>query len=141
MGGQFNAKGNNLRNVSRLLVYATNRSVELPAAPARPTPSLAPPAATAPPERVARGEAVYRVYCGRCHGAGTENFGILPDLRYSAALSSSQTWAAVVLGGVLKQNGMPSFTPVLDADAAEAIRAYVIVQANAAARTQNLTRR
>ena len=49
---------------------------------------------------VARGEAEYRTYCGRCHGPdGAANFGILPDLRYSAALQSSEAWAAVVLEG------------------------------------------
>jgi len=34
----------------------------------------------------------------------------------------------------MKANGMASFAPVLDADKAEAIRAYVIVQAHAALR-------
>jgi len=34
------------------------------------------------------------MYCGRCHGcAGAENFGILPDLRYTALLGSSDAWA------------------------------------------------
>lgn len=34
----------------------------------------------------------------------------------------------------MKANGMASFAPVLDASEAEAIRAYVITQANAALR-------
>jgi quinohemoprotein ethanol dehydrogenase len=65
------------------------------------------------------------------------NFGILPDLRYSAALNSSATWAAVVLGGGLKANGMASFAEVLDAEEAEAVRAYVIAQANAGRQRSN----
>jgi len=134
-GSQANAKGNNLPNISRLLVYALGRSTALPAAQPRPARTLAPPPAAAAPEIVARGEAEYRTYCGRCHGVeGAANFGILPDLRYSAALQSSGAWSAVVLGGVMKANGMASFAPVLDADKAEAIRAYVIVQAHAALR-------
>jgi mono/diheme cytochrome c family protein len=81
---------------------------------------------------VARGEAEYRTYCGRCHGPDTANYGILPDLRYSVALRSKERWAAVVLDGAMKADGMASFAPVLDANKAEAVRAFVIAQANAA---------
>ena len=134
-GSQANAKGNNLPNISRLLVYALGGAAELPPARPRPTVPLAPPPATAAPETVARGEVEYRTFCGRCHGVeGAANFGILPDLRYSATLRSSEAWAAVVLGGALAPNGMASFAPVLDAREADAIRAYVIAQANAALR-------
>ncbi|HEY6361097.1 MAG TPA: cytochrome c, partial [Vicinamibacterales bacterium] len=99
----------------------------------RPAQQLAPPPATATARTVARGEATYGTYCGRCHGReGAANFGILPDLRYSATLHSSEAWAGVVLGGKLAANGMASFASVVDADDAEAIRAYVIAQANAA---------
>jgi hypothetical protein len=36
-----------------------------------------------------------------------------------------------VLGGALEDGGMASFAPVLDNEAAEAARAFVIAQANA----------
>ena len=85
-----------------------------------------------PAATVARGEAEYRTYCGRCHGPDTANYGILPDLRYSTALRSKERWAAVVLEGAMKADGMASFAPVLDANKAEAVRAFVIAQANAA---------
>jgi alcohol dehydrogenase (cytochrome c)/quinohemoprotein ethanol dehydrogenase len=135
-GAQANAKGNSLPNVSRLLVYSLGGAAKIPPAVPHETPPLAPPPATAPAETVARGEVEYRAYCGRCHGPeGAANFGILPDLRYSATLASSEAWAAVVLLGAMKANGMVSFAPVLDATEAEAIRAYVIAQANAALRT------
>ena len=141
-GAQGNAKGNSLPNISRLLVYSLGGAATLPPPAPRPERSLAPPPVTAPAQTVARGEAEYRTYCGRCHGPiGAVNFGILPDLRYSAALNSSATWQAVVLGGVLKANGMASFAPVIDADEAEAIRAYVITQANAALGAERTTRR
>ncbi|MGH9256719.1 MAG: c-type cytochrome, partial [Vicinamibacterales bacterium] len=133
-GSQFNAKGNSLPNLSRLLVYALGGAAELPPARPRPTVPLAPPPATAAADVVARGEMEYATFCGRCHGPGAANFGILPDLRYSATLQSSEAWAAVVLKGALAQNGMASFAPVLDASEADAIRAYVIMQANAALR-------
>ena len=80
---------------------------------------------------MARGEAVYVVYCARCHARDTVNLGILPDLRYSDTLRSSDAWAGVVMGGQLAANGMASFASVLDTDDAEAIRAYVIERANA----------
>ena len=86
---------------------------------------------------MAHGEAVYGAYCGRCHGrAGAANFGILPDLRYSAMLATNETWAAVVLDGQLAQNGMASFASVISADDADAIRAYVVAQAHAALAAQ-----
>jgi alcohol dehydrogenase (cytochrome c)/quinohemoprotein ethanol dehydrogenase len=136
-GSQANAKGNSLPNISRLLVYALGGTAELPAPRPRPALPLDPPPATAASATLGRGEAEYRTYCGRCHGPeGAANFGILPDLRYSATLQSSEAWAGVVLGGLMKANGMASFAPVLDASEAEAIRAYVIAQANAALRAR-----
>jgi quinohemoprotein ethanol dehydrogenase len=131
-GARANAKGNSLPNISRLLVYVLDGKAALPPPAPRPARTLAPPPLTASAAVVARGEAEYRNYCGRCHGPeAAENFGILPDLRYSAALGSRETWAAVVLGGAMKANGMASFAPVLDAEEAEAIRAFVIAQAHA----------
>ncbi|MBI4888918.1 MAG: PQQ-dependent dehydrogenase, methanol/ethanol family, partial [Acidobacteria bacterium] len=77
-GARANAKGNGLPNISRLLVFALGRSEALPPVAPRPSRPLAPPPATAAPSTVARGEAQYRIYCGRCHGPeGAENFGIL----------------------------------------------------------------
>jgi alcohol dehydrogenase (cytochrome c)/quinohemoprotein ethanol dehydrogenase len=132
-GDEANSKGNDLPNISRLLVFALGGTAELPPVPPRPVRALAPPPATASAETVAHGEAVYGTYCGRCHGrAGAANFGILPDLRYSATLGTSEAWGAVVLDGQLAQNGMAPFASVVSADDADAIRAYVIAQAHAA---------
>jgi quinohemoprotein ethanol dehydrogenase len=135
-GDEASAKGNDLPNISRLLVFALSGAAELPPAPPRAIRELAPPPATAPPDTVAHGEAVYGTYCSRCHGrAGAANFGILPDLRYSAMLGTSEAWAAVVLDGQLAPNGMGSFASEISADDADAIRAYVIAQAHAALAT------
>jgi alcohol dehydrogenase (cytochrome c)/quinohemoprotein ethanol dehydrogenase len=136
-GDEANMKGNDLPNISRLLVYALDGAATLPPPPSRPVRQLASPPATASATTVARGEAVFGTYCGRCHGrAGAANFGILPDLRYSATLASNQAWAGVVLGGQLAANGMASFASVVDAADAEAVRAYVIAQAHAARQAQ-----
>ena len=54
---------------------------------------------------------------------------MLPDLRYSSALVGDQ-WFNIVLGGLLRQQGMVSFSNELARQDAEAIRAYVIFRAN-----------
>jgi mono/diheme cytochrome c family protein len=132
-GGEANAKGNNLPNLSRLLVFKLGGTATLPPDPSRPALQLAPPPATAPATIVARGETSYVTYCARCHARDAgPHYGILPDLRYSATLGSKDAWAGVVLGGQLAANGMASFASVLDTDDADAIRAYVIARANAA---------
>ena len=56
--------------------------------------------------------------------------GVLPDLRYSAALGSSQQWGEVILGGSLKSFGMVSFSKELSQKDVEAVRAYLILRAN-----------
>ncbi len=72
-------------------------------------------------------------YCARCHGVAAVNDGILPDLRYSPMLATADAWAGVVRDGALAANGMASFAAVLGAEEIEAIRAYVVAQAHAAA--------
>jgi alcohol dehydrogenase (cytochrome c)/quinohemoprotein ethanol dehydrogenase len=132
-GDKAATKGNDLPNISRLLVFSLEGTAALPPAPPPLVRTLAPPPATAPAETVAHGASVYGTYCSRCHGrADAANYGILPDLRYSAMLATTEAWAAVVLDGQLGQNGMASFAPVISADDADAIRAYIIAQANAA---------
>jgi alcohol dehydrogenase (cytochrome c)/quinohemoprotein ethanol dehydrogenase len=132
VGGEGNIKGNNLPNISRLLVYAIGGTATLPPAPPRQERTLAPPPATASAGTVASGAAAYGAFCGNCHGGGAVQLGILPDLRYSQALQSAEAWRFVVLEGGLADNGMASFAKVLDDKTAEAIRAFVIAQANAA---------
>jgi alcohol dehydrogenase (cytochrome c)/quinohemoprotein ethanol dehydrogenase len=134
IGGDANIKGNNLPNISRLLVFALGGTSRLPAAPPRPQRTLSPPPATASAQTVAAGAAAFGAFCGNCHGAGAISLGILPDLRYSGTLRSAESWRAVVLDGNLAENGMASFSPVLDQQAVEAIRAFVIAQAHAAAK-------
>jgi len=131
VGGDANIKGNNLPNISRLLVFSRGGTAKLPPVAPRPARTLNPPPATASAAIVGAGAAAYGQYCGNCHGAGAVNLGILPDLRYSSRLPSAEEWRSVVLDGALEDDGMASFAMVLDAKAAEAIRAFVIAQANA----------
>jgi alcohol dehydrogenase (cytochrome c)/quinohemoprotein ethanol dehydrogenase len=58
--------------------------------------------------------------------------GVLPDLRYSSTLTNDQ-WFNIVLGGLLRPNGMVSFAKEISRKDAVAIRAYVIFRANQSA--------
>lgn len=131
IGGDQNTKGFTLPNISRLLVYAIDGAAKLPPAPQRPERKLNPPPATASAKTVGAGAGLYGTYCGNCHGAGAVNLGILPDLRYSAAIQTEEAFRKIVLEGALEDGGMASFAPVLDKPAAESIRAFVIAQAHA----------
>jgi alcohol dehydrogenase (cytochrome c)/quinohemoprotein ethanol dehydrogenase len=131
VGGDANIKGNNLPNISRLLVFSLGGTATLPPAQPRPERKLSPPPAAASAATVGAGASAYGAYCSQCHGAGAVNLGILPDLRYSPALQSAETWQNIVMTGALEDGGMASFAPVLDNETSEAIRAFVIAQANA----------
>jgi quinohemoprotein ethanol dehydrogenase len=131
IGGDQNTKGYTLPNISRMLVYSIGGTAKLPAAPPRPERKLSPPPPTAPAKTVAAGAGLYGTYCGNCHGPGTINLGILPDLRYSPTLQTPEAFANIVLGGALEDGGMASFASVIDKEGSEAIRAFVIAQANA----------
>jgi quinohemoprotein ethanol dehydrogenase len=52
--------------------------------------------------------------------------GLFPDLRRSAYTTTPETFRAVVLEGLLVQNGMQSFADALNEQDAEAARAYIV---------------
>jgi hypothetical protein len=56
--------------------------------------------------------------------------GSFPDLRYSPMLQSDVAFKAVVIDGVLTENGMLPFPKVLSSQDAESIRAYLTQLAN-----------
>ncbi len=124
-------------NNSRLLVFKLNGQEALPTnvidiATANPA-LLPPPRNSASSETIAQGEQVYGRLCSVCHGSNAESQdpGTFPDLRRSPRLQTAEVWASVVLGGELSDKGMVSFAPSLEDGDAEALRAYVISQANA----------
>ena len=126
---------------SRLLVFRRGASVELPPAQPFTPPALNPPPAEASAEQVARGRELYDANCVLCHddpgnAGGIFRRGLFPDLAYSPTLPSSDAFAAIVLNGARAANGMAAYAGVFDADGAEAIRAYLIAEASAAAGQQ-----
>ncbi len=116
-------------NVPRMLVFKLGGKAILPPAPEVQPRVLNPPPATASAEAVKGGEQLYQGYCANCHGDVAVSGGVLPDLRYSSMLVGDQ-WFNIVLGGLLRQRGMVSFSSELSRQDAEAIRAYVIFRAN-----------
>lgn len=75
----------------------------------------------------------YNAHCASCHGNNSARVSSLfPDLRYAGALWTTDGFRAIVIDGVLQENGMVSFRKVLTTDDAEAIRAYVVHAANQA---------
>jgi quinohemoprotein ethanol dehydrogenase len=72
---------------------------------------------------------VYGRFCSTCHGSNGLSRGTFPDLRYSGALASADAFKAIVIDGVLTQNGMVSFARGISVADAEAVRAYVVSQA------------
>jgi quinohemoprotein ethanol dehydrogenase len=127
--GEPAMKSGRVRNVSRMLAFELGGKVVLPALPAIEAEVLHPPAATADAATVRRGEQVYQRFCGNCHGDVVVSGGVLPDLRYSSTLTNDQ-WFNIVLGGLLRENGMVSFSKEVSRGDAAAIRAYVIFRAN-----------
>ncbi|NWG53099.1 MAG: c-type cytochrome, partial [Hydrogenophilaceae bacterium] len=91
----------------------------------------APPRETAPQNVVAHGRTLYATYCGTCHGDAAVSAGLYPDLRYAAALGDAGVWRDTVIGGARAGNGMASFDEALSESDSEAIRAFLIWQANA----------
>jgi quinohemoprotein ethanol dehydrogenase len=120
----------NDQNIPRVLAFKLNGTDTMPAAPQQPERVLNPPADKESKAVVAQGKEYYHSYCNVCHGDSAVSSGVLPDLRYSAALSNRDAWQSIVRDGVRQGNGMISFGPVLSASEAEKIRAYVIHRAH-----------
>jgi quinohemoprotein ethanol dehydrogenase len=127
--GEPALKSGRVRNVSRMLAFKLGGKAVLPDLPEIEPEILHPPAAVADAATVHRGEKLYQRFCGNCHGDVAVSGGVLPDLRYSSTLTNDQ-WFSVVLGGLLRENGMVSFAKEISRGDATAIRAYVIFRAN-----------
>jgi quinohemoprotein ethanol dehydrogenase len=120
-------------NHSRLLVFHLGGAARLPPAPPTPEPVLNPPPEFGTPGIRRHGAQLYDRFCGTCHGTDGQSRGLFPDLRYSATLASPVAFDAIVLDGARTANGMVSFSKALRAQDADAVRAYLVTRAHAAA--------
>ena len=110
----------------RLLVFALGGKGKI--APltttARPAPAPVPvPAVTE--EVIALGATTYTRRCSMCHGADAVSAGLMPDLRYSTPAVLDR-YDAIVRGGALAKNGMPSFSKSVSEAELAALKAYVL---------------
>ena len=116
----------------RLLAFRLGGTATLPDYPQ----SLAPlvhPTERFTDEQVNEGRLLYTQQCYRCHGAGAQSGGVLPDLRRSAALSDRAAWGAIVHDGALESRGMIGFKAWLNPQQIDSIRAFVALKAKIAA--------
>lgn len=130
VAGRAGGSATPIPNIPRLIVMKLGAAKKLPALPKTEPVSWDPPEQFATDAIVAKGRANYLRYCLVCHGDGAVGNGVLPDLRRSGALTSTETWKAVVHDGALRANGMVGFSKVMNEADIEAIRAYVINRAN-----------
>ena len=134
-GGGYAAEGGpvahdwKIRNMSRVMAFKLGGKAELPPARVDNREMPRPAPATADAATLERGEIVYHRHCGVCHGDGLRTGGVTPDLRWSSG-QTHEMWQDIVLGGVLRERGMVSFSAYLSPDDAEAIRQYVLAEAN-----------
>ena len=119
-------------NGARLLVFKRGGETELPDIPAFEQRPFVEEAQFAAADVVEHGGDVFLNNCSLCHGQGAAARSTFPDLRRSPALTDQTLFDAVVLDGVLSANGMASFADRLDASDTEAVRAYLIGQAEQA---------
>ncbi len=123
------------QNISRILAFKIGGEAELPAIPTLTT-TWEPPDDFGSAEQVAEGASSYGKYCTICHGIGAVGGGVIPDVRRSAMITSTESFNSVVLDGVLEARGMASFAEALTPDEVESIRAFIVAQANVAAGTR-----
>ncbi len=117
-------------NVGRVLVFKIGANGALPAVANPQAIAPRPPRATASAETVAAGVHAYANLCVTCHGDQAQSSGLIPNLRYSPLLGDADAWNAVVREGARATLGMGNFGSILDREQSEAIRAYVISEAN-----------
>lgn len=107
-----------------LLVFKIGGTAQLePLPPVEPAPFVQSDE-TFTAEQIAMGQGQYLAFCTICH-----NGPVNPNLMRSQVAANKDAWNAVVMEGILSQNGMISFAPWIDAEQAEAIRAYVLTTA------------
>jgi quinohemoprotein ethanol dehydrogenase len=114
----------------RLLSFALDADARLPASPppARPVP-IVEAGFVIDAEVRARGEALYLLHCGVCHGATAVAGGYVPDLRASRMALSPVAFATVVRDGSLLLRGMPQFGELSDAEL-DSLRHYIRARAS-----------
>jgi quinohemoprotein ethanol dehydrogenase len=75
-----------------------------------------------------QGSNLYGNFCARCHGGDVVSSGLVPDLRFTNE-SMHAMFQQVVLGGALREFGMPSFSDDLTSAQVRSIEGYILSRA------------
>ena len=120
----------NYEGSGKLMVFRLGGDENLPIPKLRDNSFPVPPALSASEETLIRGDQLYHEVCANCHGAlGRDIIATrVKDLRRMTS-STHTAFQSIVLDGVLEKLGMRSFSDVLNAKDAEAIRQFVISKA------------
>ena len=116
----------------RVLVFRLNGNARLPKVEGS-IASLATTSDKFTDTQINDGRLLYTQNCYRCHGAGAQSAGVIPDLRRSGALANRAAWSAIVGNGALESKGMVGFKRWLTVEQIESIRAYIALKAKIAA--------
>jgi len=120
----------NRGNVPRVFAFSLKGTDAMPTpAPANPR-TLQALAEFGGAKVVTAGKATYHRFCVACHGDTAVSGGVLPDLRYSAALTTPALWHGIVHDGELQARGMAAFGSELSDAEIESVRAYVTHRVN-----------
>ena len=129
--GYAGGESRTVPNIPRVLVFKLGGTAQLPPLPAVPvTPPAAIPASTGTATQIAEGHTLFGRNCQVCHGANAAGGGVLPNLQASGVLGNADAWKSILIDGALKDSGMVSFARVMTPAQAEAVRLYVIDEAN-----------
>lgn len=129
--GNIRKYGGGANGPARLLAFKLDGKVEL--APPSPDTSnifARPPRPRPNAQLAAQGRLVfYSHYCDLCHGEEVVGGpGSVPDLRRATA-QTHDLFAAIVLGGLYKDMGMPVFQGAISPEELPALEAYVLQEA------------
>jgi quinohemoprotein ethanol dehydrogenase len=134
-GGGFAAEGGpvahawKVPNISRVLVFKLGAQEQLPPIVDHQRALAKPAPVSENADIVEQGKVVFQRHCSYCHGDGFRTGGVTPDLRYSGEAIHNM-WDQIVLDGILSGAGMVSFAEFVSKDESEAIRQYVLSEAN-----------
>ncbi len=118
-------------NVGRVMVFKLGATSQLPELNEdSPRTRAIPKPLNVSAEVITQGARAYANTCTLCHGDQAYSSGLIPNLRFSPYTNSADAFKSVVLGGTLEDQGMPNYSGVFDEQTIEAIRAYVISEAN-----------
>ena len=91
------------------------------------------------PDKYIHGEAIYNAQCANCHGGigvPSEVIAAAPDLRAMTSETHAE-YLGIVLQGIRAEQGMAGFADALSVEDAEAVRYFLIREANALRQSQD----